>query len=341
MKDLRTGNLWLAIVPMLIAVTVLTTLAAASMYALSGVRAYVGGEGLWSKAQKDAIYYLVRYAHSADASDYQTYQAAIAVPLGDRKAREALDRPAAAVDYGAARRGFLEGRNDAADIDSMSAIFVHLRHLPYIANSIDIWAQADRLIERIMSNAVELQAAVQGSRDPARIEAIVARLQSLNEQLRPLEYAFSYTLGQASRWATRLLVIVFMILGAVIAVMVTAAGLVYGREFSRTMSADAALRESREVLLLAMRGGRMGAFVCDLATNEVWWSHELEELFGLPAGGFPGTEAAFLELVHDQDRAPFKQAVEGAIATGTDYAIEFRFRRGPDSWRWMDGRGHV
>jgi PAS domain S-box-containing protein len=242
------------------------------------------------------------------------------------------------VDYEAARRGFLEGRNDAADIDSMSAIFVHLRHLPYIANSIDIWAQADRLIERIMSNAVELQAAVQGSRDPARIEAIVARLQSLNEQLRPLEDAFSYTLGQASRWATRLLVIVLMILGAV---MVTAAGLVYGREFSRTMSADAALRESREVLLLAMRGGHMGAFVCDLATNQVWWSLELEELFGLPAGGFPGTEAAFLELVHDQDRAPFKQAVEGAIATGTDYAIEFRFRRGPDSWRWMDGRGHV
>jgi PAS domain S-box-containing protein len=134
------------------------------------------------------------------------------------------------------------------------------------------------------------------------------------------------------------LVIFLAILGAV---MVIAAGLVYGREFNRTLTADAVLRESQEVLSLAMRGGRMGAFVCDLATNEVWWSRELEELFGLPEGGFPGTEAAFLELVHEQDRASFKQAIEGAIATGTDYAIEFRFRRGADTWRWMDGRGHV
>ncbi|HYL55224.1 MAG TPA: hypothetical protein VEU73_06575 [Gemmatimonadales bacterium] len=33
---------------------------------LSAVRAYVGGEGLWSKAQKDATYRLVRHARGAD-----------------------------------------------------------------------------------------------------------------------------------------------------------------------------------------------------------------------------------------------------------------------------------
>jgi PAS domain S-box-containing protein len=308
------------------------------MYALSGVRAYVGGEGLWSKAQKDAIDYLERYARSADASDYQKYQAAISVPLGDRKAREALDRPAAAVDYEAARRGFLEGRNDAADIASLSAIFVHFRNLPYIADAIDIWAQGDRLIEHVNSNAAELQAAVQGSRDPRRIEEIVAQLQSLNEQLRPLEDAFSYTLGHASRWATRLLVISLTILGGV---MVLAAGLVYGRELNRTLTAEAALRESQDVLSLAMRAGRMGAWARDLATNKVWWSRELEDLFGLPEGGFSGTEADFLAFVHEQDRGAIVKAVEAAIATGTDYAIEFRFRNDSDTWRWMDGRGRA
>jgi PAS domain S-box-containing protein len=33
--------------------------------------------------------------------------------------------------------------------------------------------------------------------------------------------------------------------------------------------------------------------------------------------------------------------VEAAIATGTDYAIEFRFRKGSETWRWMDGRGRA
>ena len=331
-------KLWLAIVPMLIAVAALVALAATSMFALSGVRAYVGGEGLWSKAQKDAIYYLVRYARSADGSDYQRYRAAISVPLGDRRAREALDRPAGLIDYEAARRGFLEGRNSPDDIDVMSAIFVHFRHVRFIASAIDIWAHGDRLIERVNANATQLQATVEGTRDPARIEELVAQLQSLNEQLQPLEDAFSYTLGQASRWATRLLIITLTILGTV---MVAAAVLTYGRELSRTLTAEAALRESQEVLSLAMRGGRMGAWVRDLATNKVWWSRELEELFELPVGGFKGTEADFLEFVHEQDRAPIVKAVEAAIATRKDYAIEFRFRHGSEPWRWMDGRGRA
>jgi hypothetical protein len=67
-------KLLLTIVPMLLAVAALIALAATSMLVLSGVRAYVGGEGLWSKAQKDAVYYLVRYARSAEASDYQRYR---------------------------------------------------------------------------------------------------------------------------------------------------------------------------------------------------------------------------------------------------------------------------
>jgi PAS domain S-box-containing protein len=331
-------RLWLAIVPMLMAVAALVVLAATSMFVLSGVRAYVGGEGLWSKAQKDAIYYLVRYARSADSSDYRRYQAAISVPLGDRVAREALDSRSGPIDYEAARRGFLQGRNHSEDIDAMSAIFVHFRHVRFIAIAIDIWEQGDRLIERVNADAKELQATVEGSGDPARIEALVAHLQLLNEQLQPLEDAFSYTLGQASRWATRLLIIVLTILGTV---MVVAAALTYGRDLSRTLTAEAALRESQEVLSLAMRGGRMGAWVRDLATNKVWWSRELEELFGLPPGGFKGTEADFLEYVHEQDRAPIVKAVESAITTGTDYAIEFRFRQGPDAWRWMDGRGRA
>jgi signal transduction histidine kinase/ActR/RegA family two-component response regulator len=231
----RLSKLSLAIMPMLVAVAALIGLASESMFALSGVRAYVGGEGLWSKAQKDAIYYLGRYARYADPLDYKKYEAAIAVPLGDRKAREALDRPSAAIDYEAARRGFLQGKNNAADIDSMCAIFVHFRNLSYIANAIDIWAHADRLIERVTADAAELLAAS----DPARVEQIVTELQSLNDQLRPLEDAFSYTLGEASRWATRMLVVSLCLLGAA---MVVAAGYPYARELSRTMKAEAALR---------------------------------------------------------------------------------------------------
>src|SRR5438045_401080 len=60
------------------------------MSVLSDVRAYVGGEGLWSKAQKDAVYYLMRYTIFHDEKDYRKYVAYLTVPLGDRKARQEM-----------------------------------------------------------------------------------------------------------------------------------------------------------------------------------------------------------------------------------------------------------
>src|SRR5688572_31009781 len=99
--------------PLALIAAVLLVLVDASMETLSAGRAYVAGEGLWSKAQKDSVYHLLRYARDRDRAHYDRYLAAIAIPLGDRKAREALDRPQP--DYAAAQVGFIEGRNHPDD----------------------------------------------------------------------------------------------------------------------------------------------------------------------------------------------------------------------------------
>jgi PAS domain S-box-containing protein len=102
-----------------------------------------------------------------------------------------------------------------------------------------------------------------------------------------------------------------------------------------------AYHESQEMLMLAMRSSRMGAWSRDIVTNEVQWNAELEEIFGLPPGGFAGTEGGFYDFVHTDDRAPLTEAVERAIADHTDYAIEFRFHHADGSLRWMEGRGRA
>jgi PAS domain S-box-containing protein len=105
--------------------------------------------------------------------------------------------------------------------------------------------------------------------------------------------------------------------------------------------AEEQLRRTQSSLALAMRGGRMGWWQRDLVTNDVTWSPELEELFGLPVGSFAGKESAFFEFVHPDDRAALEDAVAGAVATRTDYVIEFRFRRADGTWGWMEGRGRA
>lgn len=52
------GIIW----PFVAVVLFQALLGSISLYALSAVRGYVAGESLWSKGQKDAIYYLNQYA---------------------------------------------------------------------------------------------------------------------------------------------------------------------------------------------------------------------------------------------------------------------------------------
>ena len=105
--------------------------------------------------------------------------------------------------------------------------------------------------------------------------------------------------------------------------------------------AEAALSESRDVLALAMRGGRMGAWSRDMVSNQVWWSRELEEIFGLDPGGFAGTTMGFRSLVHPDDEPKLAAAVASAVQARGEYSIEFRFRHASGEWRWMEGRGRA
>ena len=84
-----------------------------SLYMLSAVRSYVGGESLWSKGQKDAIYYLNLYANGHEEINFQRYEQAISIPEGGHALRVALDQPVP--DIKKATDGFLQGGNHPDD----------------------------------------------------------------------------------------------------------------------------------------------------------------------------------------------------------------------------------
>jgi hypothetical protein len=111
--------------PYLAIVVVLVLLANESLRIVSASRAYVGGESLWSKAQKEAVYSLFRYAQSRSDADYGAYREAIAVPMGDRRARLELEKDAP--NLAVAREGFIAGKNDPDDVDGMIMLFRRFR----------------------------------------------------------------------------------------------------------------------------------------------------------------------------------------------------------------------
>lgn len=102
--------------------------------------------------------------------------------------------------------------------------------------------------------------------------------------------------------------------------------------------AEAALRESRQQLSMALCAARMGTFDWDPATDRLTLTSA--ELFGLPCEQTLSTGADALALVHPDDRDAHAATVLQACVDGRDYRSEFRIVRADDGRIvWMEERG--
>jgi len=206
----------LIVSPFLAIVTVLVWLAIVSLDILAAGRAYVEGESLWSKNQKEAVFHLLRFAETGAESDFQNYQKAVLVPLGFRKARLELEKPNP--DYSVVRAGFVEGGTHPDDIPGVIDLYQRFHRVSYMKSVLDIWRTGDQFIAQLNAAAEELHAYHEaGARDFPQSEAILARVIAINEELRPWQNRFSNTLGDATRWIrSTLLVVILTVAGILI-----------------------------------------------------------------------------------------------------------------------------
>ena len=265
---LRNGSIRLKLTAnVLIYVAIIAALLAVVIFSINvnnGVRAYVQGEGLWSKGQKDAVYYLMRYARSHDERDYRKHLQAISIPLGDNTARLELQKPV--FDYDIAQRGFLEGGNDPEDAPYMISLFRRFHGLRHMAAAIEIWTHADAEVMQLAQCADELRAAIPAGRlDKERENRLLDRIEQINARVTPLEHDFSSTLGEGARW------IRLMLLGVIL--LSAAALLIGGMAVSAWISAQ--LRAG----ILALREGALRVTAGELGQKiEVRSRDELGEL---------------------------------------------------------------
>jgi PAS domain S-box-containing protein len=233
--------------------------AAASIELLSAVRAYVTGESLYSKGQKDAQIHLLDYAQYHREEDYLRLLGALSVPLGDRVAREELQK--AQPDLALALRGLLQGGNHPDDIDGMVRLFRWFRRMPFMANAIDTWTDADLVIQQMRSLAERAhQRIVSGDLDATGAAEMHAQALHLNQRLTQLESKFSAELGEASRQTQRLLLIVNSALAALLALT----GLWFVRRSARLQAAtENEVRQRQESLQRLLDSTAEGLFGVD------------------------------------------------------------------------------
>jgi diguanylate cyclase (GGDEF)-like protein/PAS domain S-box-containing protein len=338
---------WIKVIwPFLAGATLMVGLSAFSFDILSGSRAYVEGESLWSKAQKAAAIHLNRYGYSHDEADYLAYLQAISVPLGDRKARQELEKPHPDIDI--ARQGFLEGRNHPDDIDGMIRLFINFKNVSFMRKPITIWTEGDALISELITEANRLHAVVnsQAPNDES-VPPILERISQIDERLTPLEENFSSSLSHATRRIEDILEATML--------AITVASICFGCYFSYVVLArkEAAEAELREVAAYAaaeherreaekrirdqetlLDKARDAIIVRTLDHRIVYWNKSAERLYCLTADQAQGVSIE--NLIYD-DAAMFRSATETVLETGK-WTGEFQTRRSDGSVVTVESR---
>jgi len=292
---------------------------------LSAMRAFVAGEGFYSNGQKDATHALYRYARTADESDYEAFERALAIPLGDRQARIELEKPRP--DMTVVYEGLVAGHNHRDDVANMAMLFRRFRHASFIRAAVEAWAKGDDLVMQLAELGGELRTKLR-SKDPnpEHIARILDDIDRINKQLTILEERFSVSLGEGNRrLELRLAQLTY---GA--AALLVLAGLFIARIVYRRMSDAERERLSVEE---ALRRSEQRYRSLVAVTTSVVWSTDAAGLIVSPQREWETytgqawnrhTQQRWLDAIHPDDRDEIREGWERALADRGVFRCEGR-----------------
>lgn len=325
------------LLPLAVVILLLTVFAAGSLTVMSVVRAYVGGESHWSRAQKDAVFALQKFASTGSEQDYQRFLTGIEVPIGDRGARLEMDK--ADPDYAIISAGFLAGGIARDDIAGMVWLYRNFKDLSLFRDAIGYWRQGDVYMLQVRDIAERLRQQKDSGQLSSRAAlAAVSELQDLDSSLTAVEIGFSRSLGEAS------LKIKDMLLTALFA---SALLLLLGctwysrRSFARSNRLQAQLKQSEERLSLGFDGSNAGLWDWDIVKGEVFYSSWITEQLGYSLTEFSSSPEDFVDLIHPDDRGMAQEALRRHLVANTVYDVEFRVKTITGEYLWCKSRAQA
>jgi diguanylate cyclase (GGDEF)-like protein/PAS domain S-box-containing protein len=285
--------------PFIVMVLLLAACATASLQVLSGVRAFVAGESLWTKGQKDAIYHLHEYAINGSPQAFEGFVRAMDIPLGDRAARLALQPGQVQTDV--AREGFLRGGNHPDDIDSLIWLLRYFDHLDLVKKPVSHWRIGDEYINALRELSHEIhQHNTDGTADAAMRQRWLDTIHQINAGVTPVARNFSEALGESSRQIVLLLMWTNMGMAAVLIVLTLwhTHGLLEQRR-----RAEQALEAEREQARTTLTAIGDGVVTTNTQGQVVYMNPAAEALLARPATEATGQPLAQL-LVFDGEAPP-------------------------------------
>ena len=79
----------------------------------------------------------------------------------------------------------------------------------------------------------------------------------------------------------------------------------------------------------------------NIATGAIYFSERLDNILGLPVGGFPHTLEGWLEGMHPEDHERVGDALWTSVTTRSPFRCEYRLRHGDGAYRVIEDQGLV
>ena len=109
----------------------------------------------------------------------------------------------------------------------------------------------------------------------------------------------------------------------------------------RVTERAAALADANIHLTEAQRLANLGSWSWDIAQNQVWWSEQLKEIYGVVADKAPTRVEDFIGFLHPDDRAQVQASIGAVLENGTEFSHEERIVRPDGGIRHLQSVGEV
>jgi diguanylate cyclase (GGDEF)-like protein/PAS domain S-box-containing protein len=113
-------------------------------------------------------------------------------------------------------------------------------------------------------------------------------------------------------------------------------------EISRRVAVEEALHSAHRHLALGLRGGDLGTWDWDLATNQIRVNERWLTMLGYPADELEIDFDFWAGLLHPDDIEPTQKKVEQHLSGEVDfYDNEFRLKANSGEYKWIRARGQI
>lgn len=120
------------------------------------------------------------------------------------------------------------------------------------------------------------------------------------------------------------------------------ARLAVAHDLTERLDAERAMQESEERFRLLSRATTDAVWDWDLATDSIWWSDGLEQLFGVTHDAAVATGAQWAARIHPDDRVRVWEGIQAVIrGSGDAWNDEYRFARADGGFACVQDRGFV